>query len=126
MPKIKLGARPKTFKPVTLKFEMPDGAEGAMEVTYLYRTRDEYAQFITEVGKPSEFDPKDETPIMERIVKLAIAGDVLHLMQSVDAWNLDVELSEENMRQLANELPAAVRAMAKGYEEACLHGRLGN
>jgi hypothetical protein len=126
MPKIKLGTRPETFKPVPLKFVMPDGSDGTMEVTYKYRTRDEFAEFTSDMAKPSEFDEKDETPWMERIVKLAIAGEVRYLTESVTAWNLDEQLSEDNLRQLANECPAAVRAMAKGYEEACLHGRLGN
>jgi hypothetical protein len=125
MPKIKLGDKPKTFKPVALKFEMPDGSEGLMEVTYHYRTRSEYAQFITEQSKAK--DGGDESkPVMERIVDGMIGGNVDFLIGCVDAWNLDIELEEDSLRQLADEVPAAIRAVAEGYSDACLQGRLGN
>lgn len=125
MPKIKLGDKPKTFKPMALTFVMPDGSEGAMLVTFKYRTRTEYGQFITEHSKPRDDDDAAK-PFMERIVANALAGNVGFMLACVDSWNLDIELTEENLRQLSDEVPAAVSRLADAYAEACMQGRLGN
>lgn len=126
MPKIKLGTRPKTFKPFPVKFEMPDGTEGALTATFVYRTREEYAEFITANAKAAAPAEADDKPVMERVVAGIIAGNVDFLYGALDAWDLDVDLSEDSLRQLANEVPAAAQQLVGSYAEACLQGKLGN
>ena len=57
--RIKLGARPKTFKhKVTVA--MPEGGEGVIEITYRYRTRREFGAFLD--GIPADAKVKAKQP----------------------------------------------------------------
>jgi hypothetical protein len=47
-------------------------------------------------------------------------------MRVIDGWNLDEDLTRENVQQLADELPAAVNAIMETYRSAITEGRLGN
>jgi hypothetical protein len=120
--KFKLGECPKQFKPFSVRFEMPDGSEGVIEVTYKYRTRNEYAEFISQ--HTSGVDAGDENrPFMQRIVDGLIAGNVSFLMGCVEAWNLDRKLGEEELRELANTVPAGAQALVDKYGRPTTCGR---
>jgi hypothetical protein len=43
---VKLGQRPAHFPPVDVEGPLPDGTTGTLNVTFVYRTRSEYADFV--------------------------------------------------------------------------------
>ncbi|HEY8606632.1 MAG TPA: phage tail assembly chaperone [Noviherbaspirillum sp.] len=126
--KIKLGNRPQNFKK-TVTVKMLDGSEGAIDVTFKYRTRTEYGAFIDaimEAAGEKGRDAGDEAFSNEKLWAKVAANNAEQLLQVVEAWNLDEELTKENIEQLADELPGAVLAIMETYRVAILEGRLGN
>jgi hypothetical protein len=124
---IKLGNRPKSFKPFPVKFEMPDGTEGQIVATYKYRTRTEFGEFMdaifAEAGGAPMVDGKLD---YKRLYEQTRDRNADHLLAALDAWNLDEELNLQNLQALADELPAAAIALMSSYRDACVEGRLGN
>lgn len=126
MAKIKLGQRPETFKH-TVKFKMLDGSDGAIEVEYLYRTRKEFGAFIDEIfAKSKEERPADEDFSWAALMDKTGTANADYVMKAVKGWNLDEDFNQENVQQLADELPAAITAIMDSYREAVTQGRLGN
>jgi hypothetical protein len=128
--KIKLGVPPKTFKPVTLEVDMPDGSKGDIPLTFAYRTQDDYwawrDEFIKILGASQ---PEDQTAAAARlpiIAKEARQYAAQHILGSIASWQLDVDLTAENLCQLFNEIPLAASAIGEAYQLACIQGRLGN
>jgi hypothetical protein len=128
MAKIKLGNRPKNFKKV-ITFPMLDGSTGSIEVTYKYRTRTEFGFFIDEIleaaGKNKSQNGDTEFSMADLMEKTA-GSNADYVLQVVEGWNLEEELSRANVEQLADELPAAVNAIMETYRVAITEGRLGN
>jgi hypothetical protein len=143
---IKLGERPQTFSPFPVKFPMPTGGEGAIEWTYKYRTRSEYAEFLdglveanrtaAEV-KPAAAKKKakagaDDAPAArevgytETFFKATTDSQVRHVLQIADGWNLPEPFTAENIEKLCDTMPGAVSAAIDAYRSACVEGRLGN
>lgn len=127
MSKIKLGSTPKTFAPAHIKFTKPDGEEAEIVVTYKYRTRSQFGQFLDSIYK----DAGEVTPAADKIDFKALTEKTRdktadHLLDCVEAWDLDDKLSRENLQVLADEVPAAAAALMAGYSAACTEGRLGN
>lgn len=140
MAKIILGKRPTTFMR-TVKFNQVDGAPATIDVTFKYRTRKEFGVFADEIvaAMKAEIEADMEKlralvaasqPIPELsqgdIIDRDLVRDVKYLAGCVDAWNLDVELSDATIQQLADEVPAAIGAICIAYREASVEGRLGN
>jgi hypothetical protein len=138
--KIVLGKRPKSFKR-TVTFPMPGEDAGSMEVSYVYRTRSEFATFTDELQAAAKEDGKKELdrmtaaleagnalpePSQADFTKRQNAFNVRYLMSAVDGWNLDVPFDREAVEQLVDELPAAVSAIVADYRAALIEGRLGN
>jgi hypothetical protein len=131
MANIKLGSRPKTFKPFKVKFDLPEGGEGAIEVTYKYRSKTEFGRHLDDMmgqAKSKEADEPRSTEnfSMEAFFKANTAASADHLMGSIDAWDLDEPLTRDALLQLGDECPAAVAALIACYANACRDGRLGN
>lgn len=125
--KITLGKKPKTFAPMAIKFSMPDGSEGCIEVTYVYRTRTEFGKLIDEIFTDAgEQRPADEKFSMEALMEKTRDKNADYLAMVVDSWNLDEPPTEESFRQLSDELPGAATAIMERYRTAALEGRLGN
>jgi hypothetical protein len=127
MAKIKLGSRPKSFKK-TVTFPMLDGTTGRIECQYKYRTRKEFGVFIDTIleaaGQTVKAD--DEKFSMAALMEKTAGSNADYVMQVLDSWDLDEELSHENVEQLADEVPAAVTAIMETYRIAVSEGRLGN
>lgn len=126
MAKIKLGARPTNFKR-TVTFPMLDGSEGAIEVTYKYRTRSEFGKFIDGMFQ----DAKKDSPIaddfsMADLMNKTRDKNAAYLLEVIEDWNLDEKLTRETAEQLCDELPAAASAIMELYRSAIVEGRLGN
>lgn len=140
MAKVKLGARPTSFKR-DLSFKMIDGTTGTMQVIYKYRTRKEFAAFADEMQATLQ---AATTADIEAVKKAAEDGNQLpefkqsdivdrqdelnvdYIMGSVEGWNLDVPFNREAVQELVDELPAAVKEMIGSYRDAILEGRAGN
>ena len=134
MAKVTLGKRPKNF-PLTVKFTMLDGEPGAIAVSYRYRTKTEYGQFIDAIQAAEDAakkaagvapDPAPESFSLERVLEKAVGSNGAYLTEILDGWDLDIPLDKESAQQLADELPAAATAIMEGYRAAILEGRLGN
>jgi len=128
MAKIKLGATPKNFKK-TVTFPMLDGSTGSIEITYRYRTRTDFGLFIDELMESAKVKaPKDADAefSMADLMEKTAGSNADYVLQVVDGWNLDEDLTHGNVQQLADEMPAAVNAIMETYRVAVTEGRLGN
>lgn len=123
MAKIKLGNRPKNFKR-EVSFPMLDGTQGTIECSFKYRTRTEFGAFLDKVfADAGETSPQFA---MAELMEKTRDKNADYLIQVLDGWNLDEELSQANLQQLADECPGAVNAVMEAYRAAILDGRLGN
>jgi hypothetical protein len=127
MAKIKLGSRPKSFKRV-IKFPLLEGGEGAIECIYKYRTRSEFGEFIDRMMEAAGAKEKadGEKFSMAELMERTAGANADYIMDVLDGWSLDEDLSKANLQQLADEYPAAVTAIMETYRAACIEGRLGN
>jgi len=123
MAKITLGNTPKTFAPVVVTFPMPDGTEGTIEAVFKYRSRKQFGEFLRDTfkvdEKPGELD-------LAAIMAASVDQNGAYLADVLDAWNLDEKLTPDATAQLADELPAAAKALMQAYSAAVTEGRLGN
>lgn len=133
--KITLGQRPKAFKPVPVKFEMPDGTEGQITATFKYFTKTESGKLIDSLiaeakakfeasEKESEEDAK--TVSMEALMGKTRDQNAAYLLKVLDAWDVDATLGLDALQQLDNEIPAASAAIMEAFRSAAQAGKLGN
>jgi hypothetical protein len=132
MAKIQLGARPKNFKH-TVKFQMLDGTMGSVEVLFKYRTKKEFGEFIDELMESAKIQPPpatgDEEPkpfSMTDMMEKTAGANADYILQVIEGWNLDGELTRDNVQAMADVYPAAAAAIMETYRTACVEGRLGN
>ncbi|KRA13953.1 phage tail assembly chaperone [Acidovorax sp. Root568] len=127
MSKIKLGDRPKSFKRI-VKFPRIEGGEGAIECTFKYRTRKEFGEFLDRMVEAAgpKTKPDDEKFSMASLFEKTGGQNAQYIMDVLDAWNLDVDLSLSAVEQLSNEYPGAASAIMEAYRMAIVEGRLGN
>ena len=136
MAKITLGKRPKNFKK-NISVQMLDGTTGTVECVFKYRTKKEYGEFIdgiTEAARAAE--KAKETPKAEdaeakpfslaEYLDNSVDAGADYILQILEVWNLDVELSKQSLEDLGNEFPGATAAIIDTYRTAVLEGRLGN
>lgn len=127
MANVTLGKRPESFKhPV--KFPMLDGTVGEITITFKYRTRTEYGQFIDKVMADAGIENRkgQEKLSLEALMKQSNNNSADHLMQVILDWDLEVPLSRDAVKQLSDEQPAAAAEIMETYRVACNEGRLGN
>ena len=127
MAKIILGSRPKSFKSA-VKFPMLDGTTGVIEISYRYRTRKEFGVFIDELMESagSQVKPDDEKFSMADLMEKTAGSNADYILQVVEGWNIESDLTHENVQQLADELPAAVNAIMEQYRTAITEGKTKN
>lgn len=124
--KIKLGNRPKNFKRV-ITFPLIEGGEGAIEVTYKYRTRQEFGQFIDGIfNAAKEEQPADGEFKMADLMGKTRDKNAAYLLDVIEGWNLDEPLNRETAEQLCDELPAAAAEIMEVYRSAIVDGRVKN
>ena len=125
--KIKLGNRPKSFKRV-VTFDMLEGGQGSIECIYKYRTRSEFGVFIDALVESAGAKPKEdgEKFSMAELMERTAGQNAKYILDVLEGWNLDEDLNQANVQQLADELPAAAAAIMETYRTACVEGRLGN
>ena len=129
---VKVGKRPATFKPFPVKFELPDGGEGVINVTYKYRTKTEFGAFLDQLIASRQ--PAAEAPVTEpkepfsweKFYRENAEASADHLIDSIAEWDLEDKLSRSVLLQLGDECPACIAALMAAYGNACRDGRLGN
>jgi Phage tail assembly chaperone len=130
MAKIKLGARPKTFKH-KVEVALPEGGKGAVEIVYKYRTRTEFGVFIDElfsaarVDLPS-LDSDDVTLSLAEALAKTRDTNADYILAIAEGWDLEAEFERAAVAQLCDELPGVALAIINTYRLACTEGRLGN
>jgi len=132
MAKIVLGKRPANFKK-TVTIPMLDGTKGTIECVFKYRTKREFGEMVDDLFNQGKTN-QEEAPAGEDAPKFSVAealakavdANAKYLLQLLEGWNLDVDLSEEALEQLSDELPGAAAAIMETYRAACTEGRLGN
>jgi len=127
MAKVKLGDRPKNFKH-TVKFPMLDGTEGSIACVFKYRTRKEFGEFIDSIMEAAGVKPPPdgEKFSMAALMEKTAGANADYILQVLDGWNLDEELSRVSLQQLADEIPAATTAIMEQYRVAITEGQLKN
>ena len=124
MASIKLGARPKSFKRV-VTFPLVEGGEGAIEVSFKYRTRTEFGKFIDSIVSDAQAQG-DQQFSMADLMERTRDKNAAYLMDVIDGWNLDEPLTRATVEQLCDELPGAATEIMEQYRKATVEGRLGN
>mgnify|MGYP002507817623 CR=1 FL=1 len=126
MAKLKLGNRPKNFKRV-VKFDMLDGSKCEIEAVFKYRTRSEFGAFIDGLFKQAkDKDEGAQNISMAELMEKTRETNADYLLDILDGWDLDTELSRDALQQLSDEVPGAVGAMMEAYRAAIIDGRVGN
>lgn len=83
------------------------GREQKLTVTFRHKTRSEYVDMLQKISKG----------------KLAADDAILQLVES---WDADAELSKESIRKLQDHQPGSDWAILTGYGEALVVARKGN
>jgi hypothetical protein len=130
MGKIKLGARPKSFKSI-VKVALPGDESGTIEIDYKYRTQTEAAEYFA-LGfddakvRAKSFTDDDQDRSFARALEAARTKNADQIMDIAVGWNLDDEFNRANVERLCDELPGVAVAIIDFYRNASIQGRLGN
>lgn len=149
MAKFNLGNTPKNFKREVL-IEMLDGTKDSIVITFIYRTRSEYAKFVDSIvaktqttaispekaKKPQtkKIDTDIETSIESALVSLSLAdrfktedAESIDLMlQIAEGWDLTEPFNRETLQVMQDRFPNSFAAINQAYSETILKGRLKN
>lgn len=126
MAKIVLGKRPKSFTR-NVTFPMLDGTEGVINCVFKYRTKTEFGELLDKLGANASAAVDTEKPFsLSLFYGGVIKKNAEHLLQVLEGWDVDAELTAESVEQLVDELPAAGAAIAHAYQLGIVEGRLGN
>ena len=129
--KVKLGNVPKNFKK-PVEIVTLDGSVAAIEISYIYRTRSQFAALVDEgiadgVAK-SVTDPAE--PVAERTTadwyRRVDEGGVDLVLKVADGWDLDNPFNEKSLLQLEDENPGSLQAIATIYRQAVAEARVKN
>lgn len=125
---VKLGSTPKSFK-LKLTVDMLDGTKGGIEVTCKYRTNTDFGKFLDSVFKDAGVKPEvgeDEKVTLEAVMEKKRDTNADYLIQVIEGWNLESELTKANLQQLCDEFPGVANTIMEKYRVAVTEGRLGN
>lgn len=131
MAKIKLGSRPKTVLQ-TLTVQLPEGGEGTIRMSYVYRTRTEFGEFVdglvraAGVAAPKSQADEDVVFSLRESLEMTRDKNAEYILQVATGWDLDEEFNLANVQQMCDELPGLALLIIEHYRRACTEGRLGN
>jgi hypothetical protein len=128
MARLVLGKTPENFKPFNVKFTLPDGEDDQIKVTFKYKTRTQFAEFLNELYAESGQEKQDTEEKFDFEKLYAKGGEkaVAHLSKIIVDWDFAEKPTPETLRQLHDQAPAAAAAMTTAFSVACTEGRLGN
>lgn len=127
MAKIKLGATPKSFKRA-ITVDMLDGTKGSIECEFKYRTRTDFGKFLDSVFADAGVAATDSDAkvVIAEVMAKTRDTNADYLIQVLDGWNLDEELSKANLQQLCNEFPGVSNTIMETYRVAITEGKAKN
>lgn len=127
--KFKFGTPPKSFKK-NVEIVMLDGTTAAIEFSFKYRTRKQFAELADENMASVIADQKAAGEVQERTVVewygIADTHSVAHVLKIVDGWDLEDELNEKTLTKLEDEYPGSLSAIATVYRQAVAEARAKN
>lgn len=123
---IVLGKRPDGL-PDTLTIKLPDGTDGLLPVTFKYRTRTEFGEFLDSIfgGPAPEFDGTG-AKAAENQQRGTTQYNGQYIFGCLKDWGLDAPFTLQSCIQLADELPGVTQAIMNRYRQLTTEGRLGN
>lgn len=128
-PKVKLGNAPKTFKkPVSIV--LLSGLLADIEMSFIYRTRSEFAALVDEKIAADSAAAESESPAPAKTVadwfKEVDEGGAKFVLKIADGWDLDDPFNEKSLLQLEDENPGALAAIAAKYRQSVAETRVKN
>jgi ribosomal protein L12E/L44/L45/RPP1/RPP2 len=127
MAKISLGKTPKSFKR-TITVDMLDGTKGSIECEFKYRTRTEFGKFLDTIFADAGVKPTDDDAkvIIAEVMAKTRDTNADYLIQVLDGWNLDEDLTKANLQQLCDEFPGVSNQIMETYRVAVTEGKAKN
>jgi Phage tail assembly chaperone len=127
MARIQLGKTPKSFKRV-INIDMLDGTKGSIECEFKYRTRTEFGKFLDGIFESAGVKPvdPDEKVVIAEVMEKTRDTNADYLIQVLEGWNLDDDLTKANLQQLCDEFPGAANSIMEAYRLAVTEGRAKN
>jgi len=127
MAKIVLGKTPKSFKRI-VTVDMLDGTKGSIECEFKYRTRTEFGKFLDSIFADAGVKPSDDDAkfVMVEIMEKTRDTNADYLIQVLDGWNLDDDLTKANLQQLCDEFPGVANSIMETYRIAVTEGKAKN
>lgn len=127
MARIQLGKTPKSFKR-TVTVDMLDGTKGSIECEFKYRTRTEFGKFLDSIFADAGVKPTDDDSkvIIAEVMAKTRDTNADYLIQVLDGWNLDDELTKANLQQLCDEFPGVSNSIMETYRVAVTEGKAKN
>jgi hypothetical protein len=144
--KVKLGNAPKNFKKV-VEIVLLSGVIGEIEMSFIYRTRKQFAELVdermaaaaevekAEAEKQNELEAAGAAGAVPAVAKPktvldwfneADEGNAAYVLKIADGWDLDDPFTEKSLLQLENENPGALNAIATVYRTAVAEARTKN
>jgi hypothetical protein len=139
MKKLRLGDNPKNFKK-TIAIVQLDGGTAPLDVSYIYRTRSQFAALVDANIAKAEAEAKAVAEAAQNGTDAA-QGDRMtiaqsyaavdkaraeHVLQIADGWDLDDDFTLENLLQFEDEYPGALHAISIAYAQAVAEARAKN
>jgi hypothetical protein len=135
--KFKFGAQPKDFKR-TITLHTVDDKALDLEVTYQYRTKKEFAELADEGIKRAKADFEasrgDDNSSIEsmsdsfwsELYEKSGKNSAEHVLKIAKGWDIEDDLSKENLMRLENEFPGSLKAISSTYANAVAEERIKN
>jgi hypothetical protein len=127
--KFKFVDTPKSFKK-PVEIVMVDGSTAAIEFSFIYRTRKQFAELadanINDVKADQKADGEAQDRTMVEWYDIADTHGVTYVLKIVDGWDLEEELNETTLIKLENENPGSLAAIANIYRKTVAEARTKN
>ena len=127
MAKIKLGSTPKSFKRA-ITVDMLDGTKGSIECEFKYRTRTDFGKFLDSVFADAGVAATDSDAkvVIAEVMARTRDTNAEYLIKVLEGWNLDEDLTVQNLQQLCDEFPGVANTIMETYRTSVTEGRRGN
>jgi hypothetical protein len=125
MAKIVLGDAPKSFKR-KVEFTLLDGSKSDITITFKYRTRKQFGEFIDKMMAAAAEVPTDEKFSMAKLMAKTGDANAVYIQDVAEGWDLEDDFTQDNIARLSDMYPAAAVAIMDAYRLAITEGRLGN
>lgn len=143
--KVKLGGKPKNFKK-TVEIVLENGEPADIEISFIYRTRKEYAALLdekiaaakaesaaAEAARKAAADaagegvePEDQTKSVVDLFDEVDKAAAQFVLKIANGWDLDDPFTEASLLQLEGENPGSLQAITIAYARVVAEARVKN